>query len=68
MRNISGKLSRAGCTGTAQEHTVIIPLGRRATNRAAIRQDVLAKMEAAIAFADASPEPTPEDLFKNLYV
>lgn len=35
---------------------------------AEIRQEVLAKMEAAIAFADASPEPTPEDLFKNLYV
>lgn len=33
-----------------------------------VRDEVLAKMEAAIAYADASPEPTPEDLFKNLYV
>ena len=33
-----------------------------------VRNDVLAEMEAAIAYADASPEPTPEDLYKNLYV
>ena len=33
-----------------------------------VRDEVLARMEAAIAYADASPEPTPEDLFKNLYV
>ena len=33
-----------------------------------VRDEILAKMEAAIAYADASPEPTPEDLFKNLYV
>ena len=35
---------------------------------AGIRAELEAKMAAAIAFADASPEPTPEDLFKNLYV
>ena len=33
-----------------------------------VRKEILEKMEAAIAFADASPEPTPEDLYKNLYV
>lgn len=33
----------------------------------AIREEINAKMEAAIALADQSPEPTPEDLYRNLY-
>ena len=34
----------------------------------ALRAEVLAEMEAAIDAADKSPEPTPEDLYRNLYV
>lgn len=34
---------------------------------AAIRGEVVAKMDAAIALAEQSPEPTPEDLYRNLY-
>ncbi len=33
----------------------------------AIRDEVAAEMEEAIAFGEASPEPTPEDLYRNLY-
>ena len=33
----------------------------------AIRDEIGAKMDAAIAAAEASPEPTPEDLWRNLY-
>ena len=34
---------------------------------AAIRGEVVGKMDAAIALAEQSPEPTPEDLYRNLY-
>ena len=34
---------------------------------AAIRGEVAAKMDAAIALAEQSPEPPPEDLYRNLY-
>ena len=33
----------------------------------AIRNEITAKMDAAIAVAELSPEPTPEDLYRNLY-
>jgi len=33
----------------------------------AIRDEIGARMDAAIAVAELSPEPTPEDLFRNLY-
>ena len=33
----------------------------------AIRDEINAKMDAAIAAAEASPEPTAEDLWRNLY-
>ena len=33
----------------------------------AIRDELNAKMEAAIAAADLSPEPTPDDLYRNLF-
>ena len=33
----------------------------------AIRSEIGAKMDAAIALAEQSPEPTPEDLYRNLY-
>ena len=33
----------------------------------AIRDEINAKMDAAIAAADTSPEPTAEDLWRNLY-
>lgn len=32
-----------------------------------VRDEISAEMEAAVAFGEASPEPTPEDLFRNLY-
>ena len=32
-----------------------------------IRDELNAKMDAAIALAEVSPEPTPEDLYRNLY-
>lgn len=32
-----------------------------------IRDEISAEMEAAVAFGEASPEPTLEDLFRNLY-
>lgn len=33
----------------------------------AIRDEINAKMEAAVAAAERSPEPTAEDLWRNLY-
>lgn len=32
-----------------------------------LREEINDDMEKAIAFAEASPEPTPEDLYRNLY-
>ena len=32
-----------------------------------MRDEINAKIEDAVAYAESSPEPTPEDLFRNLY-
>ena len=32
-----------------------------------VRDEINGEMDRAIAFAEASPEPTPEDLYRNLY-
>lgn len=32
-----------------------------------VRDEINGKIEAAVAYAESSPEPTPEDLFRNLY-
>jgi pyruvate dehydrogenase E1 component alpha subunit len=38
-----------------------------AESRERIDADVVARIDAAVAFADSSPEPTPDSLWDNVY-